>query len=97
MILAYGTGGAERGVHSFMPCVGNITATVIFHVCLFSVSFCTLTHTYTHTAAAMCVSLSHTHSLCVAKPLHVHVGQSVNGWGYFGTHTQPLQFCDILQ
>lgn len=78
-------GGAERGVHSFMPCVGNITATVMSHVCLFS-----------HTAA-VCVSLTHTLSLCVAKPLHVQVGQSVNGWGYFGAHTQALQFCEILQ
>lgn len=77
-----GQGGAERGVHSFMPCVGNITVTVSFmSVC--SQSVCGPSHARTHTAA---VCLSHT----AAKPLHVQVGQTVNGWGYFGAHIKPL-------
>lgn len=28
-----GHGVAERGVHSFIPCVGNITVALMYHVC----------------------------------------------------------------
>lgn len=47
-----------------------------------------LSHTHTNTQAA--ASLLYAHTMHVAKPLHIQVGQFVNGCGYFGTGAQPL-------
>lgn len=41
----------------------------------------------------LCVSHTQTlHSACVAKPLHVHMGQSVNGCGYIGATPAVLWY-----
>ena len=62
--------------------VGNITVSLTFHACNYFSS-----QTHTHTQAAECLLYAHT--LYVAKPLHVQVGQFVNGCGYFGTGAKP--------
>lgn len=62
----------------------------LISVCAEPLSGLSLTHTH---AVPMCVSHTQTlHGACMAKPLHVHMGQSVNGCGCTGATPAVLWY-----